>query len=252
MSENILKYLSQIAEEKEVEILFACESGSRAWGFPSPDSDYDVRFVYHHKRDWYLSLTEQKDTIEKMLDEKTMDLSGWDLKKSLVLLSKSNPALFELIQSPIIYYANEPFLSGINEISKSHYSKVATMHHYLSMSKKMFYEVKEKEQVKLKKLFYALRTSMACKWIMEREDFPPIVFQSMMEGLKIDSDIKQKIYTLIDLKATKDENYLHHQELDLNFLIENWINEAEVAAKTLPAAKGKMNELNSFFIQNIV
>ncbi|MBK7223959.1 MAG: nucleotidyltransferase domain-containing protein [Saprospiraceae bacterium] len=110
MNKKILEYLKKIQIEKEIDILLACETGSRAWGFPSPDSDYDVRFIYKHKINWYLSLKQQKDTIEVMYESNEIDLSGWDIKKSLNLLWKSNPPLLERIQSPIIYVSNKEFL----------------------------------------------------------------------------------------------------------------------------------------------
>lgn len=251
MKEKILQYLEKVQDEKEIKILLACETGSRAWGFPSPDSDYDVRFIYRHEKNWYLSLNEQKDTIEKMFENNEFDLSGWDLKKSLNLLWKSNPPLLERIQSPIIYISDDNFLIDINGLAKSTYSKIATMHHYLSMSKKMYSEVKDNSTVKLKKLFYALRTSIACKWIIEREEIPPIVFQKMLKELDIDENVRQRIYELIDLKATKNEDYFHTQEIAINNLIEKCILDAENVANSLPASKGKIEDLNSFFIKNL-
>lgn len=251
MKDKIIQYLQQVQNEKNIEILLACETGSRAWGFPSPDSDFDVRFIYRHKKDWYLSLNEQKDTIEKMYENNEFDLSGWDLKKSLNLLWKSNPPLLERIQSPIIYISDTEFLNGINELAKNSYSKIATMHHYLSMSKKMFSEVKDNPNVKLKKLFYALRTSIACKWIIERKEIPPIVFQKMLKELDIEENTKQRIFELIDLKATKNEDYFHNEEIEINNFIENCIQEAEKVANSLPASRGEIEDFNSFFIKNL-
>ena len=106
--ENITTILTQIEQDYKVKILYACETGSRAWGFPSPDSDYDIRFIYMHERDWYLSLSERKDTIEFMLNEE-LDITGWDLKKSLILLKKSNAALIERFQSPVEYFSVQGF-----------------------------------------------------------------------------------------------------------------------------------------------
>ena len=249
MINKITTYLKQIELDYNIEILLACETGSRAWGFPSPDSDFDVRFIYKHHKDWYLSLNPKKDSIELMFENNEFDLSGWDLKKSLNLLWKSNPPLLERIQSPIIYKSNPEFLLGINELSKSTYSKIATMHHYLSMSIKMFYEIKDNENIKLKKLFYALRTATACKWIIERNEIPPIVFPSMLEHLNIESQLKHRIYDLIELKSSKNENYLHHHESEIFKFIENCIYQAEQIAPSLPSSKGQMEELNTFFIQ---
>ena len=104
MTEKINQYLDKIEIEKKVKILLACETGSRAWGFPSPDSDFDIRIIYVHKKDWYLSLNERKDSIELMFENNDIDITGWDLRKSLRLLHKSNPPLLERIQSPINLY----------------------------------------------------------------------------------------------------------------------------------------------------
>ena len=251
MHEKIIQYLRQVESEKNIKILLACETGSRAWGFPSPDSDYDIRFIYKHERNWYLSLNERKDTIERMFENNDFDLSGWDLKKSLHLLWKSNPPLLERIQSPIIYISDDQFLSDINNLAKSTYSKIATMHHYLSMAKKMYAELKDKDTLKLKKLFYALRTATACKWIEEREDIPPIEFSTMLEQLGLSSQLKQEIFDLIELKSTKNEDYLHKQEPLINSFIEQCIFQADKVANSLPASKGNIEELNSFFISQL-
>lgn len=251
MKEKIIQYLKQLESEKDIKILLACETGSRAWGFPSPDSDYDVRFIYKHQTKWYLSLNERKDTIERMFENNELDLSGWDLKKSLNLLRKSNPPLLERIQSPIIYISDDNFLAGMNDLAKFNYSKIATIHHYLSMAKKMYSEIKDQDTIKLKKLFYALRTATACKWIEEKETIPPIVFQTMLEQLEFGVLLKQQIFELIELKATKNENYFHHQETEINSFIETCILQADSIANSLPSAKCNLEDLNSFFISQL-
>jgi predicted nucleotidyltransferase len=156
MKQKIIKYLEQIEEEKNIKILLACETGSRAWGFPSPDSDFDIRLIYMHEKDWYLSLSEKKDTIERMLDNNEIDISGWDLRKCLRLLKKSNPPLLERIQSPILYKTDNNFLLRINEIAKTAYSRIASAHHYLGIAKKHIDEVKDRDEYKLKKFFLCI------------------------------------------------------------------------------------------------
>ncbi len=247
MQTKIEHYLRQIESENDIKILLACETGSRAWGFASPDSDYDVRFLYKHPRDWYLSLHEPKDSIELMYENKEIDLSGWDLKKSLGLLWKSNPPLLERIQSPIVYRADADFLEGMQHLAQHTYSKIATMHHYLSMAKNIFIELEHQSEVKLKKLFYCLRTSIACWWILERSVMPPIVFGIMLHDLPIPPLIKERIETLIALKATQSEAYLHPQEAMLNEFIRNILQRAEQEAKKLPAGTAKLEDLSAFF-----
>jgi len=247
MEEKIKKYLSDLEKEKGIKILLACETGSRAWGFPSPDSDFDVRVIYKHEKDWYLSLTEEKDTIEYFLENNEIDISGWDLRKSLRLLWKSNPPLLERIQSPIIYKVDEDFLSGISSIAQKTYSRIATIHHYLSMAKKALEEVVITNDYKLKRFFYALRASVACLWILEKEEIPPIEFGKMVNGLVLPQNLIIRIKELIEIKSTISESYLHNGEKELIEFMKTCIERADVEFQNLPASKGKMSDLNDFF-----
>jgi len=247
MKERIEKYLNDLEKEKGIEILFACETGSRAWGFPSPDSDYDVRIIYKHNRDWYLSLTEEKDTIEVFYDNNDIDISGWDLRKSLRLIWKSNAAMIERIQSPIIYKKNSEFIEGINLIAQRTYSRISTIHHYLSMAKKKLSDVEESPVYKLKNFFYALRASVACLWILEKEKMPPIEFGIMLNRLEIDKNLVSRIKELIEFKSGISESYMHKGEQDLIMFMKMCIERAETEAMNLPASNGEMNQLNEFF-----
>jgi predicted nucleotidyltransferase len=247
MEDRIKKYLADLEKEKGIEILLACETGSRAWGFPSPDSDFDVRIIYKHHKDWYLSLTEEKDTIECFYENNDIDISGWDLRKSLRLIWKSNPPLLERIQSPIIYQVNKDFQAGINSIAQKTYSRIATIHHYLSMAKKALDEVVSSNDYKLKRFFYALRASVACLWILDKEEIPPIEFGKMVSGLDLSDNLTNRINELIELKSTISETYLHNGEQDLIKFMESCLERADNESKSLPASKGQMSELNEFF-----
>ena len=107
METKILQRLKDIESKYDVKVLLAVESGSRAWGFASKDSDYDVRFVYVHRKEWYLTLVEGRDVIEELDSDGVMDFAGWDLKKALLLMGKGNCAFAEWLNSPIIYYKDE-------------------------------------------------------------------------------------------------------------------------------------------------
>lgn len=247
MKQKILHYLQQLESEKQIKILLACETGSRAWGFPSPDSDFDVRMIYVHELDWYLTLKEKTDSIERMYENNDIDITGWDLRKALRLLRKSNAALLERIQSPILYQFDAEFMKGIQEIAQANYSRIATVHHYLSMAKKTLEEIEGKETYKLKKFFYALRASTACKWIIERTEMPRIEFPKMLAGLELPDELLHRIQALIDLKSGVGEAYLHEGEEALLQFMRTCIDTADRQAKSLPPAQGNMDELNSFF-----
>ena len=129
--DKIKDILKEIELKRNVKILYACETGSRAWGFPSPDSDYDVRFIYMQERDWYLSLSQRKDTIEFM--DGDLDITGWDLKKSLTLLKKSNATLIERFQSPIEYFSIQEFKDEFKNLIERYYSPTAVFFHHYSL-----------------------------------------------------------------------------------------------------------------------
>lgn len=120
MREIIIDKLKGIEQNNNVKILYACESGSRAWGFASPDSDYDVRFIYIHNPDYYLSIDNADDVIELPVNE-VLDISGWDIRKALKLFRKSNPPLMEWLQSPIVYACNEEFYAQMTALAPQYY-----------------------------------------------------------------------------------------------------------------------------------
>jgi predicted nucleotidyltransferase len=247
MEKKILEKLKEIEKSKNVEILFAVESGSRAWGFASPDSDYDIRFIYKHEADYYLSLWEKPDVIEFMTED-DLDGSGWDLRKAVKLLAKSNAPLIEWLFSPVVYYQDEAFVKQMQEMAKECFSPIAVLHHYLGTTKN-FMDVCEQEHVKLKSYFYALRTALAGKWIIENNSFPPVDF---MELLPIaPQNIQKKVLELMEIKATHDEKYLHPKEaLITDFLLET-VKFNQENSSSLGSGKKMNEELDLFFREEI-
>ncbi len=238
--------LDKIAEEYNTNILFACESGSRAWGFPSPDSDFDVRFVYTHPLEWYLTLKENQDSITIMNGD--FDAVGWELRKKLRLLKKSNIPALEHLFSPILYKHENESLNELRAIAKECFSPIASMHHYLSMSKK--YEEKlSHSSIKLKDVFYALRTSLAGKWILEYNSMPPVIFNEMLSLTK--KEIASEIELLIDIKSTKKETYLHPRNELLIQFISKTIQINHKYAQSLSAGKPNDDRLNNFLYKEI-
>ena len=205
---NIIKIieteLQSIEKEFEVTIFFACESGSRAWGFESTDSDYDIRFLYYHDLDWYLSLKEKKDVIERPIDEK-LDINGWDLQKTLKLMRKSNPPLFEWLQSPIIYKDNPKTSNILKEVFPKYYSSKNCHYHYLHMARGNFREYLKGKEVWLKKYFYVLRPILACRWIEKFDKPVPMEFQLLVEKTLQDSQLKNDVYNLVERKKSGEE-----------------------------------------------
>jgi len=204
MKHSVLQQLSRIESENDVRILLAVESGSRAWGFASPDSDYDVRFVYAHERDWYLSVFEGGDVIEEMLPER-LDINGWDLRKALRLFSKCNLALNEWLGSPITYAEVPEFRSQLLQLIPRYFNPIAAMHHYRSMADRALLENLVNDCIGIKKLFYVLRPLFACRWIEHTASQPPTEFQKLVTDAWVDREEKGWIASLLEQKSTAKE-----------------------------------------------
>nr|WP_199043576.1 nucleotidyltransferase domain-containing protein [Dyella sp. ASV24] len=179
MNDAIQLAIDSVEKDFGVRVLYAAESGSRAWGFASPDSDYDVRFIYAHPRDWYLSVFESRDVIERMLPG-DLDVSGWDLRKALRLMSKCNLAFNEWFDSPIVYREDTAFAKAIRELIPHVFQPARALFHYLSMASSTHTEYLTGEQVRLKKLFYFLRPVLACRWIEHTRTQPPTAFSRLL------------------------------------------------------------------------
>ncbi|SFM38012.1 hypothetical protein SAMN03159341_12946 [Paenibacillus sp. 1_12] len=202
---QILNDLERIEHEENVRILYACESGSRAWGFPSKDSDYDVRFLYVRPEDWYLSIFEKRDVIQRPIND-MLDINGWDLRKALNLFRKSNPPLLEWLQSPIVYRENYAIAEQIRRISPLTFSPKSCMYHYLHMAKGNYREYLQGERVKIKKYFYVLRPILACEWIEKHNTMPPIEFDRLVDAVvPRESELKVVIDGLLFRKRAGDE-----------------------------------------------
>jgi len=202
MKEIIYNKITELEQIENVRVLHAVESGSRAWGFASPDSDYDVRFIYVRPKEFYLRLDKTRDVIEWQLDE-TLDINGWDLQKALRLLHSSNPTLFEWNNSPIIYKTTEEWGKIKGEIDK-YFSQKHGLYHYLSTAKSNYREYLQGDRVRLKKYFYVIRPLLACKWILDKKCPPPMLFSELVEA-ELEADMKPIIHDLLIVKMNTPE-----------------------------------------------
>jgi predicted nucleotidyltransferase len=198
---SVNEELDSIEREHKVRVLFACESGSRAWGFPSSDSDYDVRFLYVHDRDWYLRVDNAKlrDVIEKPIDD-DLDVSGWELRKALTLLRKSNPALIEWINSPIVYRKDAVFFRELRALIPTYFSARACYYHYSHMASGNNRSYLQGDMVRIKKYFYVLRPLLAMKWIEKDLGVVPMEFEALLNAVIDYAPLRDEISDLIKRK----------------------------------------------------
>lgn len=246
MEELIKAKLREIEAKEDIKILHCVESGSRAWGFASPDSDYDVRFIYVRPKEFYLRLDKTRDVIEWQLDD-TLDINGWDISKALSLLYKSNPTLFEWNSSPIVYKTTQKWESVAAIINKYFVAK-SGLYHYLSTAKRNYREYFRGEIVRLKKYFYVFRPLLACKWILAEGTPPPMLFSVLMDKY-LDDSIRADILELLDLKMHKPEVTEGERFEKINEYLDRSILEIEEQIKSLPSTHEQTwDELNKVFL----
>jgi len=198
--ELVQSELAQIEATHSVCVLYACESGSRAWGFASHDSDYDVRFIYVHRRDWYLSIEYRRDVIEVPVSEE-LDVSGWELRKTLRLLRKSNPPLLEWLKSPVVYRHDPVFAIEFGAIASQFYSPRRCFAHYLHMAFGNWRDyLCGRKQVSLKKYLYVFRPLLACRWIERGLGQAPMLFDELVAHVLDEPDVREAIAELVTRK----------------------------------------------------
>jgi len=216
--DEILRKLYELQEKEDVMVLHAVESGSRAWGFASPDSDYDVRFIYIRKTSDYLRLEKTRDVIEWELND-VYDINGWDAQKMLRLLYKSNPTVFEWFHSPIVYMSEKSAVEKILPEIDSFFSCKAGIYHYLSTAKVNHRAYFKGEEVKLKKYFYVIRPLLACRWIIEKGTPPPMLFSELLNTVA-EREIVPVIEELVRIKVETPEKAYGNRIPELDRYIE--------------------------------
>ena len=203
---TIQSKLSALEADHDVRILFAIESGSRAWGFPSPDSDYDVRFIYARQPDWYLSIEPGRDVIELPI-EGDWDFNGWDIRKALGLLIKPNPVMLEWLSSPIRYRWTDEVCDRLIHFADKTTFGESCLHHYRNLAVKQWDKhVGDNPDVSLKKYFYILRPVLAISWIRQNPSIqPPMNLQALVAGLSLGPELIAHIEQLLALKSAAKE-----------------------------------------------
>ncbi len=198
--QTILRRLDTIESEHSIRILYAVETGSRAWDFASLNSDYDVRFIYANTRDWYLTLKEGHDVLETPIVD-DLDIQGWDIRKALRLFAKSNPPLNEWLVSPHIYLENGIFAPRLRQLTSEYYSPKSAAYHYLHMAqheyRSDFYKGPE---VILKKYLYIVRPLLNILWIRDRQTVPPISMIEVMNGAEMPDDAQAAVLSIVEKK----------------------------------------------------
>lgn len=236
---RIKKELKLIEIERNVTILYACESGSRGWGFASEDSDYDVRFIYVEKPYFHLGVETGRDVIEKPIDA-LLDISGWSLKKTLGLLWKSNPAIFEWLDSPIKYVETEYFKELFPPLANKFFNPNAAYNHYNSLLAGTVKRHLTAPDVRLKKYFYALRPLLAARWLKVNGTMPPMEFEKLCNQ-PMEEYLHMVINKFLDIKRVSTETKYIRSDLELDNIFNTHL---ALAIPEFPTPQREMETLN--------
>ena len=251
---DIITDLTPRLEGKGLRLIYAAESGSRAWGFHSPDSDFDVRFIFAKTRKAYLSLHEGVQDIQymKSIDGRDCDFAGWDLRKALLLAEKSNPSLIEWLGSPIIYADPVGFRSALEGIMVEHFSPRALAHHYVNFMRNIRgkYMADFLGEYTMKRYFYALRPILCVMWMRENPmRLPPVVFSDLL-SLPVSNEVLEAMTELMKLKrdAAKAQDYKSSQ---LDDFIKGWYEKGHDIANSFPSHDMPKGILDNLFLKTI-
>jgi hypothetical protein len=213
--EEIVSRLDHIERENHVRVIYACESGSRAWGFPSLDSDYDVRFIYVHPTPWYLGISQKRDVIEVPVGP-ILDINGWDVRKALSLLRKSNGPLLEWLTSPLVYRDVAEMSEPLRDLAQRVFMPKTVCCHYLAMARSMVNTVGASDLPRIKTYLYALRSVLCCLWIIDTNTQPPVLFRLLYDQVPIPGAVRDWIDMLLERRARggEKEEITRLQDLD--------------------------------------
>ena len=247
--DEVGRRLEAVERDHDVRVVLAVESGSRAWGFASTDSDFDVRFVYVHRPAWYLAIDRRRDVIERpIVDE--IDLSGWDLRKALGLFLKSNPALFEWLRSPLVY-RDSAVADSFRALAPSFYDPRAGFHHYLHMAEGNHRAELLKDRIRHKKYLYVLRPILACRWIDADATDPPMAFERLVERFLPSGPVRDELDELLRLKRAGTEADAGPPLPQIQAYVEAGLAELADRAGAQPKPRRSAEPLNAFLVRSL-
>lgn len=246
----IQEKLKEIEKHEDVKIILAVESGSRAWGGESKDSDYDVRFLYVRKPKSYLKLEGVRDVIEWQLDD-VLDINGWDIQKALRLLYKSNPTLFEWCASPMIYQQTAE-ATELKKLLNVYFSEKKSLFHYWHMADSNYREYLKTAKVKAKKYFYVLRPILASKWIVKYQEAPPIEFIKLVDAL-MEEELKEIVFELLEeKKQTNELDWVNKIDVFNDYIEKELPILRKTAEESLDKKQSQWDALDDYFLRSIL
>ena len=206
MKERILTLLHDMEKKHGIRILMAVSYGSRSFGYASAESDWDVRFIYIHQPEWYFSIAKTEDSVKLMLDDENIDMEGYDLKKALTLLAKTNPNESDWLHAKDYLIVDNDFLKAMHAFEAQCYNLHHAMFHFYSISLKHNQRYLEKK-VTLKRFVYYMRGLLSCRWLEQYGSHPPVIVDELIDATVRDNEVvREKAHHLLELKRMGRSN----------------------------------------------
>lgn len=249
MTPHILQHLDQISKREGIQILYACETGSRGWGFASPDSDFDVRYIFVYPQERYLSVFEQPEQFTQMLEVEgeVLDFSGWELGKLLRLLSKSNATPYEWLQSPIIYQEAPGFREALFQLGAEYLNPRSLVYHYLGICHSSMRSGIDGDSINIKKYFYVLRPLLAAKWTADKRTVPPMQFRPLLNQLDESMPVRQLVELLWVAKEKAKEGAYTPLQPDIQHFVTEEMSRLKELADAMESSPRNTALLDQFF-----
>ncbi|MTH48563.1 nucleotidyltransferase domain-containing protein [Intestinirhabdus alba] len=251
MRQRVAHQLKEVEQRFDVRILYACESGSRGWGFASPDSDYDIRFLYVHPLPWYLRVEAQRDVIELPISDE-LDICGWEWRKTLGLLKGANPTLIEWLDSPVVYQQDAATVEALKALVPRWFSPLRARWHYYSMARKNFRGYLQGDTVRLKKYFYVLRPLLAVRWVEAGRGVPPMRFADLLAGSELDAPLRREIDELLVRKQRAGEAEYGPRRPLLQAFIQAELARGEIPPQLPDSREGDVRELDRLLMSAVM
>ena len=248
MKEMIQEALARLEDAHNLRVLFACEAGSRAWGFASRDSDYDVRFIFAWPREQYLRVHLPVDHLHEDLPG-DLDVSGWDLRKALHHFGKSNASFYEWINSPVVY-RDGGLRVQLQRLMPAFFQPRAAAHHYLGLARQLWPQASEGAPLNGKKFLYVLRAALAARWIVTHRAPPPVPFVELL-ALVEDGALRDEIERLVEAKQAGSEADAFVVGEALRAFLAAARAAGETHAATLPVHPSQNQALDDLFLQTV-
>jgi uncharacterized protein len=246
---DLKNLLHGIENEHQLTVLYGLESGSRAWGFESQNSDYDIRFLYVRSVDWYLCIEKHSDVLDLGVSA-DLDISGWDLRKALWFLRQSHPVLLEWLRSPVVYLEKSEIIQQMREIGETFFAPRASVHHYVGWAERILRRYFNRPELSAKRYFYVIRPILCCRWIETVGGQPPLLIQELLTEIKLPTEAKLALDNLIIKKRAGDELDLIGRIPALDRYIAETLPQIKSFSTTLPKPKyAPYERLNPLFHQ---